>query len=101
MIGSGSLLVRDAEGRFSFVHRSVMEWLVAGATAREVVENGDAASTGSVTSGTTAGPRTSGWSVPRPRPTSIFSDAHAAIFLSGATTSAIAWQRFRARATAT
>src|SRR5262249_10979286 len=25
LIGSGSLLVRDAEGRFSFVHRSVME----------------------------------------------------------------------------
>ncbi|WP_437648653.1 hypothetical protein [Sorangium sp. So ce362] len=28
-IGSGSLLVRDAEGAFSFVHRSVLEWLVA------------------------------------------------------------------------
>lgn len=32
-IGAGSLLVRDAEGRFSFVHRSVMEWLVAGERA--------------------------------------------------------------------
>jgi WD40 repeat protein/nucleoside phosphorylase len=46
MIGSGSLLVRDAEGRFSFVHRSVMEWLVAEAAAVEVKEKGDAASLG-------------------------------------------------------
>ena len=46
MIGSGSLLVRDAEGRFSFVHRSVMEWLVAEAAAREVRESGDAAALG-------------------------------------------------------
>jgi WD40 repeat protein/nucleoside phosphorylase len=46
MIGSGSLLVRDAEGRFSFVHRSVMEWLVAGVAAREVCEKGDAAALG-------------------------------------------------------
>jgi nucleoside phosphorylase len=43
MIGSGSLLVRDAEGRFSFVHRSVMEWLVADAAALELKEKGDAA----------------------------------------------------------
>jgi hypothetical protein len=28
-IGAGSLLVRDREGRFSFVHRSDMEWLLA------------------------------------------------------------------------
>ena len=28
-VGSGSLLVRDEEGRFSFIHQSVMEWLVA------------------------------------------------------------------------
>jgi len=41
MVGSGSLLVRDSEGRFSFVHRSVMEWLVAEAAAREVREAGD------------------------------------------------------------
>ncbi|WP_437763209.1 pentapeptide repeat-containing protein [Sorangium sp. So ce764] len=34
LIGSGSLLVRDAEGAFSFVHRSVLEWLVAEAAAR-------------------------------------------------------------------
>ena len=42
MMASGSLLVRDAEGRFSFVHRSVMEWLVASAAARELKEKGDA-----------------------------------------------------------
>ncbi len=29
MFASGSLLVRDADARFSFVHRSVLEWLVA------------------------------------------------------------------------
>jgi WD40 repeat protein/nucleoside phosphorylase len=46
MIGSGSLLVRDADGRFSFVHRSVMEWLVADAAAVEVKEKGDAAALG-------------------------------------------------------
>ncbi|MCA9705639.1 MAG: pentapeptide repeat-containing protein, partial [Myxococcales bacterium] len=28
-VGSGTLLVRDAVGRFRFVHQSVMEWLVA------------------------------------------------------------------------
>ncbi|WP_437982835.1 pentapeptide repeat-containing protein [Sorangium sp. So ce117] len=43
LIGSGSLLVRDAEGAFSFVHRSVLEWLVAEAAAREVREAGDSA----------------------------------------------------------
>ncbi len=43
MVASGSLLVRDAEGRFSFVHRSVMEWLVAEAAARELKEEGDTA----------------------------------------------------------
>lgn len=32
-LGSGSLLVRDEDGRFSFVHQSVMEWLVAKAAA--------------------------------------------------------------------
>jgi Pentapeptide repeats (8 copies)/WD domain, G-beta repeat len=45
-IGSGSLLVRDAEGAFSFVHRSVLEWLVAEAAAREVRERGDSAALG-------------------------------------------------------
>jgi WD40 repeat protein/nucleoside phosphorylase len=43
MMASGSLLVRDAEGRFSFVHRSVMEWLVAATAAQELKEKGEAA----------------------------------------------------------
>jgi len=43
MMASGSLLVRNAEGRFSFVHRSVMEWLVAEVGARELKEKGDTA----------------------------------------------------------
>jgi WD40 repeat protein/nucleoside phosphorylase len=46
MVGSGSLLVRDGEGRFSFVHRSVMEWLVAAGAAREVGDKGDAGALG-------------------------------------------------------
>jgi WD40 repeat protein/nucleoside phosphorylase len=41
-LGSGSLLVRDAEGRFSFIHQSVMEWLVADAAAQAVRQGGDA-----------------------------------------------------------
>lgn len=41
LFASGSLLVRDADARFSFVHRSVMEWLVAREAARELVENAD------------------------------------------------------------
>ncbi|MCP4701322.1 MAG: NACHT domain-containing protein [Gammaproteobacteria bacterium] len=32
-IGSGTLLVRDAEGYFGFIHQSVMEWLAAKAAA--------------------------------------------------------------------
>ena len=43
-VGSGTLLVRTPEGEFSFVHRSVMEWLVASATA-EKLQQGDAADT--------------------------------------------------------
>lgn len=43
MFGSGSLLVRDADGRFSFVHRSVMEWFVAREAATQVQEHGDSA----------------------------------------------------------
>ena len=39
-IGSGTLLVRDESGRFSFIHRSVLEWLVARAAARDVKERG-------------------------------------------------------------
>lgn len=37
VFGSGSLLVRDDEGRFSFVHRSVLEWLVAQHAANELL----------------------------------------------------------------
>jgi WD40 repeat protein/uncharacterized protein YjbI with pentapeptide repeats len=35
-LGSACLLVRDALGRFSFLHQSVLEWLVARATAEEI-----------------------------------------------------------------
>jgi WD40 repeat protein len=35
-IASGSLLVRNEDGTFSFIHQSVMEWLVAHAAARRV-----------------------------------------------------------------
>lgn len=35
-VGSGSLLVRDGEGRFSFLHQSVLEWLAADAAATEL-----------------------------------------------------------------
>ena len=35
-IGSGSLLVRTEDGAFTFVHSSIMEWLVAEAAARQV-----------------------------------------------------------------
>lgn len=41
LFASGSLLVRDADASFSFVHRSVMEWLVAREAARELVEDAD------------------------------------------------------------
>lgn len=37
-VGSGTLLVRDAEGNFSFVHRSILEWLVATDAAAEIRE---------------------------------------------------------------
>ncbi len=39
-VGSGTLLVRDAEGAFSFIHQSVLEWLIARRTARELRETG-------------------------------------------------------------
>jgi WD40 repeat protein/3',5'-cyclic AMP phosphodiesterase CpdA len=35
-VGSGTLLVRTDNGAFSFVHRSIMEWLVARAAADEI-----------------------------------------------------------------
>ncbi len=34
-IGSGTLLIRDAEGQFGFIHQSVMEWLLADAAAQQ------------------------------------------------------------------
>jgi WD40 repeat protein len=37
-IGSGTLLVRDEEGYFSFIHQSVLEWLVARHAAELVKE---------------------------------------------------------------
>jgi WD40 repeat protein/3',5'-cyclic AMP phosphodiesterase CpdA/type II secretory pathway predicted ATPase ExeA len=43
LVGSHTMLVRDAGGRFTFVHRSVMEWLVARSVADDL-------STGSATS---------------------------------------------------
>jgi WD40 repeat protein len=36
-IGSGTLLVRDSEGRFTFVHTSVMEWIVARHIANKII----------------------------------------------------------------
>lgn len=36
MVGSGTLLVRDGEGRFSLLHQSVLEWLVAETAARRL-----------------------------------------------------------------
>ena len=35
-VGSGTLLVRNAQGEFSFIHQSVLEWLVARRAAREI-----------------------------------------------------------------
>jgi len=39
MVGSGSLLVRSEDGAFSFIHQSVMEYLVAAEAARDGVVN--------------------------------------------------------------
>jgi len=39
VIGSGTLLIRDSEGRFTFVHASVMEWLVARHIAKRIRAN--------------------------------------------------------------
>ncbi|WP_433937440.1 pentapeptide repeat-containing protein [Sorangium cellulosum] len=41
-LGSRSLLVRDETGTFSFLHQSIMEWLVADAAAAEVKASGEA-----------------------------------------------------------
>ncbi|HZF56167.1 MAG TPA: pentapeptide repeat-containing protein, partial [Polyangiaceae bacterium] len=45
-IGAGTLLVRDEEGNFSFIHQSVMEWLVAQSVADQLVRDGTAAALG-------------------------------------------------------
>ncbi len=39
-VGSGSLLVRTDDGSFTFVHQSIMEWLVANAAAQDILHNG-------------------------------------------------------------
>jgi WD40 repeat protein len=39
-IASGSLLVRDEDGTFTFIHQSVMEWLVASEAARSLGDLG-------------------------------------------------------------
>ena len=51
LVGSGTLLVRDAEGVFSFAHQSILEWLVANHAARELRSNAwpQALMTGKVT----------------------------------------------------
>jgi hypothetical protein len=41
-IASGSLLVRPDDDAFTFIHQSVMEWLVAAHAARELTAAGDA-----------------------------------------------------------
>ncbi|WP_437945106.1 pentapeptide repeat-containing protein [Sorangium sp. So ce296] len=41
-VGSGTLLVRDPEGNFSFLHASVLEWLVAREAAAELGRGGEA-----------------------------------------------------------
>jgi WD40 repeat protein/nucleoside phosphorylase len=45
-IGSGTLLVRDEEDSFSFIHQSVMEWLVAKAIAGDLQQTGVAVALG-------------------------------------------------------
>ncbi|HVS00959.1 MAG TPA: pentapeptide repeat-containing protein [Thermoanaerobaculia bacterium] len=37
-VASGTLLVRDGDGNFSFLHQSVLEWLVANRAAEEMAE---------------------------------------------------------------
>jgi WD40 repeat protein/nucleoside phosphorylase len=45
-IGSGTLLIRDEDGNFTFIHQSVMEWLVAKTAAGELIEGRPPASLG-------------------------------------------------------
>lgn len=46
LIGSGSLLRRDDDGCFAFVHQSVMEWLVAREAAEHIKQTGSSTSLG-------------------------------------------------------
>ncbi|HZN20330.1 MAG TPA: pentapeptide repeat-containing protein, partial [Micromonosporaceae bacterium] len=39
-VGSGSLLVRTEDATFTFVHQSIMEWLVADAAAQALIDSG-------------------------------------------------------------
>ena len=43
-LGSGTLLVRDEEGNFSFLHQSILEWLVARNAAEELKNGKDSES---------------------------------------------------------
>ncbi|HSS49972.1 MAG TPA: pentapeptide repeat-containing protein, partial [Thermoanaerobaculia bacterium] len=40
-VGSGTLLVRDDEGNFSFLHQSILEWLVAKSAAEALAAGAD------------------------------------------------------------
>ena len=40
-VGSGTLLVRDEEGNFAFLHQSILEWLVAKRVAEEIAAGTD------------------------------------------------------------
>jgi WD40 repeat protein/uncharacterized protein YjbI with pentapeptide repeats/nucleoside phosphorylase len=42
-LGSGTLLSRDEEGRFSFIHQSIVEWLVANTAAEDIRQRRDCA----------------------------------------------------------
>jgi WD40 repeat protein len=42
-IGSGTLLVRDEEGNFAFLHQSILEWLVARSAAEALAAGADPA----------------------------------------------------------
>jgi energy-coupling factor transporter ATP-binding protein EcfA2 len=46
LVGSRTLLVRDEEGSFAFVHQSVMEWLVADDIARELAAGNEPSALG-------------------------------------------------------
>ena len=41
-VGSGTLLIRDSDGNFSFVHQSILEWFIASRAAEQIDANADA-----------------------------------------------------------